>query len=205
MWKPTPPPFKDFKKEVFEKAKKVADFIYQIGETPLLRIPSKPVDLEQIHSEDQQAKFKYLKDSLIRYRKLTGYGRGITAVQVGIRERFSVIYTPERLILVVNPRVTKISDDLLNYPEMCMSANPIIAPTVRPSWVEFEYYNELGEKHEWDTKDDTDTGRMMNRVFLHELDHMDGIINIDKVENAGGLIIESDPEFYTHASFEKVR
>lgn len=203
MWKPVPPPQRTYKKQVFKNAGKVCDFIYQIGETPLLREPSKEVDIQKIATNDQQAKFRYAKDCLLKYRTLTGYGRGISAVQVGIHERFSIVYTPENLITIVNPHILRTSTTLLMYPEMCMSANPIIAPTIRPSWIEFEYFDEKGTKHLWDTKDATDSMKVANRVFQHEIDHMDGVINIDRVTNPRDIILESDPAFYTNATFQQ--
>lgn len=203
-WKPTPPPFMNFKKSVFQKAGEVSEFIYQIGEFDALRKPSLEVSLNTIKTEEFKAKTKYLKDCLLKYREITGYGRGITAVQIGIPERFSVIYTPKELIIIINPKMTNYSSTMLIYPEICMSANPIIAPAVRPSWIEFEYYDEEIKLQKWDTKDDTDKGKIMNRVFQHEIDHMDGIINVDKVKNPKSLILESDPKFYENAKFEEV-
>jgi peptide deformylase len=204
MWKPVPPPFQDFKKDVFAKASLTADLIYQVGEHDALRKPSHEVSLQEVTSEETQNKFAYIITCLTMYRERTGYGRGITAVQIGLSERFSVIYTPEKYLIIVNPRVTKKSEKKLLYPEMCMSAFPVIAPVVRPAWIEFEYYDESGEKHFWDTKDDSDDGKIMNRVFQHEIDHMDGIINIDIVESSKELILESDPEFYKNAAFKEI-
>jgi len=203
-WKPTQPPFVNFKKNVFQKAGEVAEFIYQIGEFNALRLPSKEVPLKEIKTEEFKSKVEYLKDCLLRYREITGYGRGITAVQIGIPERFSVIYTPEKLIIIINPKITKKSSEMLLYPEICMSANPIIAPTIRPSWVEFSYYDEEGRLRHWNTHNDRDKGKIMNRVFQHEIDHMDGIVNIDKVKDPKELILESDPKFYDTAKFEEV-
>lgn len=201
---PPTPPFIDFKKIVFQKAGVVSDFIFQIGEYPELRAPSQEVTLEQVKSEEFKEKVKYLKECLLKYRELTGYGRGISAVQIGIPERFSVTFTSEKLITIINPKITKSSVDLLSYPEICMSANPIIVPTVRPSWIEFEYLDETGALQIWNTKDDTDYGRIMNRVFQHEIDHLEGIINVDKIKNPADLILESDPNFYKTAKFEAV-
>lgn len=203
-WKPKYPPFRKFKKEVFSKVGKVSQFIYQIGEYPALHQPSAEVSINQIASDEMQRKFKYIKKCLIQYRKITGVGRGITAVQVGIPERFSVIYTPEELLIIVNPQITKKSSSLLTYPEMCMSANPIIAPTIRPSWIEFEYFDEKGTQKKWYTKDDTPFGLMMNRVFQHEIDHMEGTVNIDLVRSPKDILLHSDPAFYDSAKFEKV-
>lgn len=195
------PPFSAFKKSVFLKAAKVSSFIFQIGEFSELRKHSRAVPISKITSEEMRNKFKYLKSCLVKYRKLTGYGRGVTAVQIGIPERFSVVYTPEKLMIVINPKITKKSKTLLKYPEICMSANPIISPVVRPSWVELEYYDESGKLQMWNNKKD----RILNRVFQHEIDHMYGIINIDLVKSPKELILESDPDFYKNAKFEEVK
>jgi peptide deformylase len=199
------PPFAEYKKSVFHKAAIVSDFIYQIGESDILRKPSAAIPISKIKSREMQEKFRYLKKCLDKYRKLTGYGRGIAAVQIGIPERFSVIYTPQKLLIIVNPKITKRSKKLLKYPEMCMSAIPVIAPVIRPAWIEFDYYDEKGVLNHWNQKDDNDTGRMMNRVFQHEINHMNGVINIDIVKSPKELILESDPSFYKNAKFEKVK
>jgi len=203
-WKPTLPPFRKFKKEVFIKAGMVSDFIYQIGEYPQLRKPSTAVPLEKIQSAETQAKIAYLKACLLRYRELIGYGRAITAVQVGIPEKFAVVYREDGLLVLINPKITKISEKQYRYPEICMSGNPIIAPVVRPAWIEFSYYDEQGKEQYWDTKDETSYGKMMNRVLQHEIDHMDGVITIDLVTSPKELFLESDPAFYDSAKFEKV-
>lgn len=205
MWKPQDAPFAKYKKEVWERAAKVSDFVYQIGEYPQLRQPSKSVPVKDITGADIQAKIRYLQSCLRKYRRLTGYGRGITAVQVGIPQRISVIFTSEMEIMtIINPKITDQSYKKYIYPEMCMSANPIIAPVIRPAWIKFSYYDETGKRKKWNTKDDTDTGKLMNRVFQHEIDHMEGIINIDRVENPKDLILESDPKFYDTAGFQEV-
>lgn len=203
-WKPTKPPFARFKTKVFIRAAQVSGIIHQIGEYPALRQPSEKITISVIISEDMKAKILYLKKCLLRYRKLTGYGRGIAAVQVGVPQRLAVIHTPRKLITIINPKITKKSEKLLLYPEICMSANPVIAPIVRPSWIEFEYYDENGKRQYWDSKDDTDTRKMSNIIFQHEIDHIDGIINIDKIQSPKDLILESDPSFYKNAKFEEV-
>lgn len=205
-WKPALPPFRKYKKEIFERVIATSVFIYQIGESEALRKASNPVFLPEITTEVFQKKVAYLKRCILRYRKLTGVGRGITAVQVGIPERLSVIYMPEirgKLLIIINPKITAKSKKLLRYPEICMSANPIISPVVRPAWIEFEYYDEKGRRQYWDKKDTTKERRMYNRVFQHEIDHMEGIVNIDLV-NSKELIFESDPKFYDRADFIEV-
>lgn len=202
-WKPNLPPFRKHKRKVFQRASLVADFIFQIGEYEALRKPSIEIPLKKITTHFYQEKFKYLKNSLIKYRKLTDLGKGIAAPQIGILKRFFCLYTPKEILIFINPKITKKSLKKYLYSEMCMSANPIIAPVIRPAWVEFEYFNEKGDKKYWQIKDNSKKGKMLNRVVQHEIDHLDGIINIDKVSSKD-LILESDPKFFKKAKFREV-
>jgi peptide deformylase len=206
-WEPTLPPFREYKKKVWGQQAKVGEFIYQIGEYDKLRKKSPEIPINKILTPEYKAKFAYIKKCLLKYRKVTGMGRGITGVQVGIPEAFSVIYMPEipeKMLIIVNPEITKKSQEMLLYPEMCMSAAPAIAPVVRHAWIEFAYYGEDGEKHTWNTKADDMLGKMYNRVFQHEIDHIYGMINIDLVPSKE-IIYESDPNFYQTTAFQKVK
>ncbi len=205
MWKPILPPFRKFKEEVYKSHARTAQFIYQLGEGDTVRQKSKPVLIEEITSKTTKQKIQYLKKCMLKYRKITGFGRGIAAIQVGIPERFAVIYTPDReenLLVIINPKITKKSMEVLKFPEGCMSEGPLFAPVKRPSWIEFEYHNENGVKQYWNTKDEG-AGRIYNRVFQHEIDHMDGIIFLDRAD-LKQLVLESDPNFYEQAKFTKV-
>lgn len=155
--------------------------------TGLLRKPSKLVS--DINTSKFQKELRNLKDRLLKYRKLTGMGRGIAAVQIGIPKKFAVVYTPKKLITIINPKITKVSKTKNKYPEGCMSATPIIVPLIRPAWIEFEYFDENGDLKIWKGKN-----LLLNRVFQHEIDHMEGILNIDKVDPKE-YIFKSDGKF----------
>lgn len=196
------PPFRKQKIKVFDNFSKTGQFVYSIGESPILRRKSKPVPVRTINTLEFQEKLRYLKKCLRRYKKLTGLGKGIAAPQVGISERFFIVWISlphvipaeagirkkdspfqgnDKILVVINPKIINASKKLLSYPEVCMSAYPLIARVVRPSWIEFEYLDEKGNKKIWNVKSDTKVGRMLNRVFEHEIDHLEGIINIDRV------------------------
>lgn len=184
-------PNRKYKKDFHLKEAKISQFIYQRGEVDFLAKISKEVI--NINSKTTQSKIKYLKECLLKYRKITGLGRGIAAPQVGIPEKIAVIYTPKKLITIINPKVTKYSDKKLKVIEGCMSATPILANVIRPAWIEFEYFDEFGNKKYFKTKAQTKLGKILNRVFQHEIDHLEGIINIDRVESSKDLIFLSDP------------
>jgi peptide deformylase len=133
-------------------------------------------------------------------------GVGIAAVQVGIPERFAIVFAPtiqKKMLVLINPVITKESLEQNQWPEICMSSHPCIAPVIRPAWVEFDYYDAQGKKQQWTMKADTAAGKRLNRIVQHEIDHLNGIINIDRVA-AKDIIFESDPDFYTTASFTEI-
>lgn len=218
-WKPQLPPFRAFKKKVYLANAKTSQFIYQLGEGNFIRSFSEDIPLSEIKSVATKQKIEYLKKCFLKYRQITGMGRGIAAVQVGIMERFALIYLPasatprrwqaglpnrkEQMMIIINPKILKKSKKLYRRFEACMSEGPVSAPVVRPAWIEFEYYDENGAKCYWDVKDVDDSTRLYNRVFQHEIDHMAGVIFLDKAE-LKFLTLESDPEFYKNTKFEEV-
>lgn len=206
MWKPRPPKEYKYKQQNFKDLALAAKFIYQIGELDALRCSSQVVHVEKITTPEYKAKFTYLKNCMQEYRKLMGKGRGIAAVQVGIPERFFVLFRPdqkEKFPVFINPQITNLSSSKYRFPEACMSCNSLIVKAIRPAWIEFSYLTEQGKEEVWKLKDMTKKGRMYNRVVQHEIDHLEGIVNIDTVESKE-LIFESDEKYYKSAIFEKV-
>ncbi len=203
-WIPSTPPTKEFKKQSFNELSKISAFLYQIGEYPALRQKSHPVKPAIISSREFQTKLTYLRACLRKYKRVTKKGRGIAAVQVGIPEQFLIFYRRGKIIVMINPKIVKESQEKYNYPEICMSANNLIAPVIRPAWVEVEYFDEKGAKQYWQVKGTSKEGLIENRIVQHEIDHLNGIINIDRVD-ARELTFVSDSTFYANASFKKVK
>lgn len=207
FWIPSLPPAREYKKENLREIERFSQFIYTVGEYPILRSPSIAVIEQEMTSNEMKQKYAYLKKCMREFRRITkGKGRGIAGVQVGIPERFFLLYQPgikKPFTIIINPVVTKKSIELLSYPESCMSANSLIADVIRPAWIEFEYFNEWGQKQYWQLKATTKQGKMYNRIVQHEIDHLDGIINIDYVP-ASSLIFEMGTEYYGKARFRKI-
>lgn len=207
MWKPTPPPAREYKKVNQSEIAAFSQFIYTMGESPILKKKAKSISLNAIHTQDFKAKVQYLKECFMQFRKITnGKGRGIAAPQVGISESFFLLFNSEndKISIFINPKITKKADYSYLYPEACMSANSLIAKVLRPAWIEFEYLNEEGEKEKWKVKDTNYEGKVANRIVQHEIDHLNGIINIDKVPSKS-LKFEMGTEYYGKERFQKVK
>ena len=96
-------------------------------------------------------------------------GLGLSANQCGVFERVFIVGNEEIVIVCLNPKLIKASDDLIKDNEGCLSFPGLFLKVERASSVEVEYYDLQGKKY-----NTTFTG-LTARCFLHELDHMNGI------------------------------
>ena len=96
-------------------------------------------------------------------------GLGLSANQCGVFERVFIVGNEEIVIVCINPKVIKVSEDLIKDNEGCLSFPGLFLKIERASSVEVEYYDYQGKKY-----NTTFTG-LTARCFLHELDHMNGI------------------------------
>ena len=96
-------------------------------------------------------------------------GLGLSANQCGVFERVFIVGNEEIVIVCINPKVIKVSEDLIKDNEGCLSFPGLFLKIERASSVEVEYYDLQGKKY-----NTTFTG-LTARCFLHELDHMNGI------------------------------
>lgn len=102
-------------------------------------------------------------------------GVGLAAPQIGISLRLVVIDIGEGLIELINPMIIK-SEGREKDTEGCLSIPDIYGEVERYSKVTVESLNRHGKKQCL-----TSEG-LLARAFQHELDHLDGILFIDRAE-----------------------
>lgn len=105
-------------------------------------------------------------------------GIGLAAVQVGIRARVFVMGHrdhPEAAQAFFNPMVVATVDELEEGEEGCLSFSGIYVNIKRPKKIRARWQNSKGE---WE-EDEFDGYNC--RCFLHELDHLEGIVFRDRV------------------------
>ena len=96
-------------------------------------------------------------------------GIGLAAPQIGLSYRAFVLRA-ENIIGVFNPRVVDISSETVYLEEGCLSYPNLFVKIKRPKMIKARYTQPDGE-----TVTKTFDG-MTARAFLHELDHLDGIV-----------------------------
>lgn len=100
-------------------------------------------------------------------------GVGLAAPQVGILKRIIVIDVGSGLIKLINPEITEQEGEQIDI-EGCLSVPGVMGEVKRPYRVKVKGINENGEKVQIEATE------LLARAFCHEIDHLDGILFIDK-------------------------
>lgn len=103
-------------------------------------------------------------------------GVGLAGPQIGILKRLVVIdlYDDKEIIKLVNPKIIKESGKQ-EVEEGCLSFPNQYAKIIRPEKVTIEALNEKGEKIRIKGEG------LLAQAISHELDHLDGILFVDKI------------------------
>ena len=103
-------------------------------------------------------------------------GVGLAAPQIGILKRLVVIDVDgENLYKMINPRIIKQSGEEIDE-EGCLSVPEKRGEVARPSKVTAEYTDINGELKVLEGEG------LLARCICHEIDHLDGILFIDKIK-----------------------
>ena len=102
-------------------------------------------------------------------------GVGLAAPQVGVRKRIAVIDVGEGPVVLINPEVVS-SEGEQTGQEGCLSVPGKCGVVTRPMKVVVKTRN-----MDWEWEEIEGEG-LFARALLHEMDHLDGILYVDKVE-----------------------
>lgn len=100
-------------------------------------------------------------------------GVGLAAPQVGILKRAVVIDIGEGLVELINPVILETSGSQIDD-EGCLSVPGKYAPVDRPNYVKVKAMDRDGNEFIIEGEE------LMARALCHEIDHLDGILYIDK-------------------------
>lgn len=108
-------------------------------------------------------------------------GVGLAANQVGVLQRIFVFQpsAEEEPRALVNPEIVERDDEALADDEGCLSMQGVLVPVERSLRVTIEGRDPAGEEVRLELED------MAARVVQHELDHLDGVLIIDRTTAEG--------------------
>lgn len=104
-------------------------------------------------------------------------GVGLAATQVGVLRRVFVLVDDGEDRVFVNPVITKRSSETDTDDEGCLSLREVLVPVERFTTVTIEGVDPSGERLE------LELGLPSSRIVQHELDHLDGVLIIDRTHD----------------------
>lgn len=127
-------------------------------------------------------KLKVLMDDMVETMR-TAKGVGLAAPQVGVLQRVIVIEIPEdedesgsgRLYAVANPEIVRTSDEIADGVEGCLSIPGYVGEVARHETITIKGQDFRGRNVRIKAQG------FLARVFQHEIDHLEGVLFIDKL------------------------
>ena len=122
-------------------------------------------------------------------------GIGLAGPQVGISKELLVRdinfedSAAEPLILI-NPEITAFGSTLTTYEEGCLSIPGIYLNVVRPSTIKLKFRDEMGRPRKMNADG------LLARCIQHEVDHLKGVLFVDRVTTTQELKKELTKEGY---------
>ena len=105
-------------------------------------------------------------------------GVGLAGTQVGVLERVFVWEVEDAHGAIINPRIVARSSDTVEEEEGCLSLPGLVYPVVRATAVTVEGLDHSG------TPIRIEAEELLARVVQHEIDHLDGVLFIDRLPEA---------------------
>jgi peptide deformylase len=159
--------------------------ILQLG-NPALRKESVPV---QDFNRDLKSLVDDLADTLLDAKKRFGYGRGIAAPQIGELKRVVFMDATGFKAPLVNPEIVWASNEMFEVWDSCFSFNvDFFVLAERHCRIRVEYSELNGKKNTLAAEGE------LSELLQHEIDHLDGILAIDRVRNKKAMMMRSEWE-----------
>ena len=145
---------------------------------PRLRVRSSEV------TRHDAAAFGALAATLDAFRREHGFGRAISAPQIGIAQRFIAVNLVSGTFFVVNPVITSRSEETFTMWDDCMSFPDLLVRVKRAESMTLQYVDEEGKGKVW-----RNLSRAEAELLQHEIDHLDGVLAVDRAIDRESLVL----------------
>jgi peptide deformylase len=115
-----------------------------------------------------------LRDTLHEFQRTHGFGRGISAVQIGVLERVIYIEFGGVAYCLVNPEVVRASEERFQLWDDCFSFPDLLCRVERALRVTVRYEDEHG------VQGVVEAEGALSELLQHEMDHLDGVLAVDR-------------------------
>jgi peptide deformylase len=173
--------------------------ILQLGEN-ILREKSQEVSLSDVSSTKIQKIIHEMEKALTSEKD----GVAIAAPQIGYSKRIFLVADrvfemnldednknlenlKDRQKVYINPQIKKLSKKKMLMDEGCLSVRYKYGKVERSEKATIEAYNEKGEKFQ------RGASGLLAQIYQHEIDHLNGVLFVDKAIDLGEYIPEANP------------
>jgi peptide deformylase len=150
--------------------------ILQLGD-PVLRDVSRPLE----RPEDAAEVLADLRDTLHDFQQRHGFGRGISAVQIGEPVRVIYLEFAGCCYSLVNPELERQSREKFRLWDDCFSFPDLLAYVERSVRVAVRYWDPQGRQQILEAEG------ALSELLQHEMDHLDGVLAIDRAIDRNSL------------------
>lgn len=135
-----------------------------------------------------------LRDTARAFNQQHGWGRAISAVQIGVLKRVIYVDAPQELLLI-NPKVINTSEETIEIWDDCMSFPELLIKIKRYKNFSLQYFD-----REWQLQKLFVEGEL-SELLQHELDHLDGILATMQAVDNSQIILQSEKHFIKSGNF----
>jgi len=132
-------------------------------------------------------------------------GLGIAAPQINVSKQVAIIELPEssprydditasEKFIIINPEITYLTEELQGFFEGCLSVPGLRGFVERPKKIKVNFFNELGEER------DVVLEGFLATVFQHELDHLFGILYVERIKDIKTLSFNEEFQQFQNSS-----
>lgn len=150
-----------------------------ISGDPRLRERSREVEAVDPALLDEASR---LIATLRDFKERSGFGRAISAVQVGVMKRMVAMNLGAGPFILLNPDITWRSDATFTVWDDCLSVPDVIVRVRRHSSISIDYRDEQFRPRRWNHLPPD-----LAELVQHEIDHLNGVLMTDLAEGEGAV------------------
>jgi peptide deformylase len=155
--------------------------VLQLGDPQLRQISAQVTDFsDSVFIYNQRR----LHATLTAFRQSKGFGRAISAPQIGVAQRFIALNLGDGPLLIVNPEIVWSSAETFTMWDDCMSFPSLLVKVQRQRSISVNFLDERGQHREW-----LRLNQATSELLQHEIDHLDGILAVDRAIDRESLVM----------------
>ena len=157
--------------------------VLQLGDPGLRR---RSLEVHAFDAAEFRRAERRLHATLRAFRAEHGFGRAISAPQIGVAQRFIAANLGDGPFSIVNPQITWRSTETFTMWDDCMSFPTLLVRVRRHRSISVRFTTGQGESVAWERLDTA-----LSELLQHEIDHLDGVLAVDHALDRNAIVTRS--------------